>query len=248
MKKQAFLTIFLAAALAGCATQTVQSPAYVGPTYTAASSNPFINSSREAVDTLMNGFDPGSLGKAPVLVATVVNINDLKNSAPLGRTLGEMYASQLANKGLNVTEMKLRGEPVFAVPLPPSILRLQRREVFRLQLPSAKPYVCRIRRGSPEEIALPLHDISVGGIGIFTPQALNYEPLEKLENCWIDLHDNGMLAMTLEVRYVTPMESRTGKPLWHLGCRFVDLSAANETQIQRFMARIEAERRALSGG
>ena len=148
----------------------------------------------------------------------------------------------------SVREMKLRGEPVFAVPLPPSILRLQRREVFRLQLPSAKPYVCRIRRGSPEEIALSLHDISVGGIGIFTPQALNYEPLEKLENCWIDLHDNGMLAMTLEVRYVTPMESRTGKPLWHLGCRFVDLSAASETQIQRFMARIEAERRALSGG
>ena len=110
MKKKAYLTIFLAAALAGCATQTVQSPAYVGPTYTAASSNPFINSSREAVDTLMNGFDPGSLGKAPVLVATVVNINDLKNSAPLGRTLGEMYASQLANKGLNVTEMKLRGD------------------------------------------------------------------------------------------------------------------------------------------
>ena len=58
----------------------------------------------------MNGFDPGSLGKGPVLVATVVNINDLKNSAPLGRTLGGMYASQLANKGLNVTEMKLRGD------------------------------------------------------------------------------------------------------------------------------------------
>ena len=148
----------------------------------------------------------------------------------------------------SVRETKLRGEPVFAVTLPPSMLRLQRREVFRLQLPSTKPYICRIRRGSAEEIALPLHDISVGGIGIFVPQALDYEPLEKLENCWIDLHDNGMLAVTLEVRYVTPMESRTGKPLWHLGCRFVDLSAANETQIQRFMARIEAERRALSGG
>ena len=145
-------------------------------------------------------------------------------------------------------EMSLHGERVFAVPLPQSMLRLQRREVFRLQLPTAKPFTCRIRRGSPEEITYPLHDISIGGIGILAAQPIEYGTLEKLENCWIDLNDNGILGVTLEVRYVRPMESRSGKPLWHLGCRFVDLSPANKTLIQRFMARIEAERRALSAG
>ena len=145
-------------------------------------------------------------------------------------------------------ETKLKGERVLAVPIPKTLLRLQRREVFRLQLPSAKPYTCRIRRGTPEETLLPLHDISVGGIGIHATQPLEYAPLEKLESCWIDLADNGMLNVTLEVRYVHPIESRTGKSFWHLGCRFVDLSPASETQIQRFMARIEAERRALSAG
>jgi hypothetical protein len=54
--------------------------------------------------------------------------------------------------------------------------------------------------------------------------------------------------VTLEVRYVNPLESRTGKPLWHLGCQFVKLSPANETLVQRFMARIEAERRAMAAG
>ena len=93
----------------------------------------------------------------------------------------------------------VNGEQVFAVPLPKNMLRLQRREAFRLQLPTSKPYICRIRRGSADEIALPIYDISVGGLGIQVAEQLFYEPLELLENCWIDLRDSGMLNVTLEV-------------------------------------------------
>ena len=148
-----------------------------------------------------------------------------------------------AKKGGEVT---LNGDAALAVPIPANMLRLQRRDYFRLQLPSTKPYICRIRRGTPQEKALPLHDISVGGVGIHSPQPLDYEPLEKLENSWIDLHDSGVLAVTLEVRHIDAIESRTGRKLWHLGCRFVNLSPLNETLIQRFMARLEAEHKALA--
>lgn len=145
-------------------------------------------------------------------------------------------------------EKVLRGERVFVVPVPKSLIRLQRRDVFRLQLPTTKPYICRIRRGTPQEKELPLHDISIGGIGIQWTEKPEFEPLEILENCWIDLRDSGALALTLQVRYITTLESRTGKPLWHMGCQFLKLSALNETLIQRFMGRLEAERRALLAG
>ena len=145
-------------------------------------------------------------------------------------------------------QAQLAGAPVFAVPIPASLLRLQRREVFRLQLPTTKPYTCRVRRGSPKEQLMPLHDISVGGIGIHSTNPLDYVQTDKLENCWIDLRESGMISTALEVRYVISQESRTGKPLWRMGCRFVDLPPSDETLIQRFMARIEAERRALSAG
>lgn len=145
-------------------------------------------------------------------------------------------------------EAKLRGEKVLAVALPKSLLRLQRRDVFRIQLPSSKPYICRIRRGSAQEKTLPLHDISIGGVGILSTEKLEFDSLEILENSWIDLRDSGALALTLEVRYITALENRMGKPLWHMGCQFVKLSALNETLIQRFMARLEAERRALLAG
>lgn len=148
----------------------------------------------------------------------------------------------------NFRETKLHGEAAFAAPIPKKMLRLQRRETFRLQLPSTKPYICRVLRGTPREEALPLHDISVGGLGILSTKPLDYTQLEKLENCWLDLRESGMIRCTLEVRYVSSIESRTGKPMWHLGCKFVDLPPADETTIQRFMAKIEAERRALAAG
>ena len=45
-----------------------------------------------------------------MLVATIVNVNDMRRSAPLGRTLSEQYASHLVNAGFNVKELKLRGD------------------------------------------------------------------------------------------------------------------------------------------
>lgn len=143
-------------------------------------------------------------------------------------------------------ETKLHGERTFAAPLPKRMLRLQRRELFRLPLPTTRPYTCCIRRGDPQEELIPLHDISIGGIGFLSMTPLDYSQLDRLENCWIDLHESGMINTALEVRYLFSSESRTGKPLWHMGCQFIDLSPADETLIQRFMARIEAERRALA--
>lgn len=144
--------------------------------------------------------------------------------------------------------VSLRGEKVLAIPLPTSLLRLQRREAYRLSLPTSKPYICRIRRGTPEEAEFPLYDISVGGLGIQVTEQPSLEPMTVLESCWVDLREFGMLNVNLEVRYIRESQSRTNKTIWHVGCRFVNISPNNETLIQRFMARLEAERRALSAG
>jgi len=145
-------------------------------------------------------------------------------------------------------EMQFNDEQVFAVRLPKTLLRLQRRELFRVQLPASKPFICRMRRGLQNELALQLRDISVGGIGILSVEKPDFEPLEILENCSIDLRDSGVLAVTLEVRHIHSKENRVGRQLWHTGYEFVDLSGVNEALIQRLMVRLEAERRALLPG
>ena len=109
MKTAALLTTLAAAALlAGCATNGA--PVRTEPTYQEAASSQFLTSSRDAVNKLTTGFDVAAAGGGPVLVATIVNVNDLSRSAPLGRTLSEQYASHMATSGFNVKEIKLRGD------------------------------------------------------------------------------------------------------------------------------------------
>ncbi len=78
------------------------------PTYDDAAASKFVAMNKDAVSQLTANLDRG--GDTPVLVATIVNVNDMRRTAPLGRTLSEQYASQMANAGFNVKEMKLRGD------------------------------------------------------------------------------------------------------------------------------------------
>jgi TolB-like protein len=82
----------------------------VDPTYDEAAASKFVTLNKAAVSKLVENYDRGPTGDAPVLVATIVNINDMRRTAPLGRTLSEQYASQMATSGFNVKEMKLRGD------------------------------------------------------------------------------------------------------------------------------------------
>lgn len=107
MKSKLILSALAIAALAGCSAPPV---VRVDPTYEEASASKFVATNRAAALKLVDGFDMRSIGNTPVLVATVVNVNDMRRSAPLGRTLSEQYASSLAMAGFNVKEMKLRGD------------------------------------------------------------------------------------------------------------------------------------------
>lgn len=110
-RTSALIAMAATALLAGCAQQTV-APMAQKPTvtYASAAQNDFLQSGRAAIDALTNGWSPQTLASGPLLVATLVNVNDLTRSAPLGRTLSEHYATHLSNQGHHVKEVKLRGD------------------------------------------------------------------------------------------------------------------------------------------
>lgn len=97
-------------ALSACTTRPDGVYVLEEPTYEAARHSKFVASSHEAIDKLLAGLDLTEMAATPMLVGTVVNVNDTRRVAPLGRTLSEQYAGRLVNKGLRVTEMKLRGD------------------------------------------------------------------------------------------------------------------------------------------
>jgi len=110
MSQRLVLAAAATAALIGLSACSTSAPVRVETTYDEAAKNAFIGTNKAAVDRLLAGVNRESIGQSVVLVATVVNVNDLSRAAPLGRTLSEQYASTLVGAGLNVKELKLRGD------------------------------------------------------------------------------------------------------------------------------------------
>ena len=76
------LSLAAASLLAGCSVfQQAPVNTRVDPTFKDANDNAFLNSSKDAVGKLLAGLEPGAVGPGPVLVATIVDVNDTTRSA-----------------------------------------------------------------------------------------------------------------------------------------------------------------------
>ncbi len=95
---------FVAACLAGCAE---------APPATAVRLRPAVDITRgsyAAADALATQIRPLLSPEAPLIVATLVNINRLDESSPLGRLITEQVASRFVQGGYRVIEVKLRSQ------------------------------------------------------------------------------------------------------------------------------------------
>lgn len=159
---------------------------------------------------------------------------------------------QFGVDGLHTTDYE--GRPAFAGNVPEKLLRLQRREFFRLSTPIANPIrVCTTIRHpihGAQAVDLPLLDISGGGVGLMLTheQADLLEPGQTIENCKIMLPGEGLLVATLSVRNRFDVVTRSGGRYVRMGCEFVALPGARLTVVQRYITRIERERKARLSG
>lgn len=144
-------------------------------------------------------------------------------------------------------ETLFSGSKAFAVALPKTLVRLQRRETFRIETPRSRPlsFVGRLAGGAL--LSQPGHDISVAGIGLIAgalPDGL--VPGTVLEKCRFALpEDEHDFSFSATLRHVTEQEGRAGQRQWRLGLQFNDLQPAEQNRIQRYIARVERERHEL---
>ena len=147
-----------------------------------------------------------------------------------------------------VSEVRYEGGRAFAVGLPDHLVRVQRRDSFRIATPRANPLRFFGRTPAGAAVDLPAFDISVTGIGLLAasdPQAL--VPGMLLERCHFHLPDDKHeMFFAAMVQHVTEREVKSGAHQWRIGLRFVDLPAGEEARIQRYIARLERERHELS--
>ncbi len=134
-------------------------------------------------------------------------------------------------------------EAAFQIAIPSELLRLQRREYYRLVTSVVNPVKCMINTGEDMLEAIVV-DISIGGVGI-----LAYQESGELtagttyHGCRISLPGSGEFALSLAVCTTFEITLKNGRLTHRAGCQFIDLPPSVETEIQRYIIRVDRERR-----
>ncbi|QZA79849.1 flagellar brake protein [Deefgea piscis] len=148
-----------------------------------------------------------------------------------------------------VKRCQFEGKAAFTIQFPSDLIKLQRREFFRLLTPITNPLTCELSLPNSQKMQLELHDISLGGAGIW----LKDEPKDDFPSGLIlnqvnfDLASAGFAKVDIEIRSTHSVTMADGKVRWLLGVRFVDLPRPIENSLQRLLANLERERKALIG-
>lgn len=146
-----------------------------------------------------------------------------------------------------VRKTEFEGKNAFVVNIPESLLRIQRRDNFRISTPITKPLKCIIPvtiEDKPKKIEVTLLDISCGGIGVIDQHtAISLEPGTVYTNCQLTLPEIGIINTTIKVKNTHAMTLRNGGTCQRAGCEFIDLPAKTEALIQRYIVKQEQSRR-----
>ncbi len=148
-----------------------------------------------------------------------------------------------------VREVSFEGQPAFSAPFPADLIKLQRREFFRLATPLSNPYFCRLPLKGVDTLRLDVHDISLGGAGMWFPEA-HVGKIEiglKFPQVMFDFGPGGVMRVDVEVRNCRPVVNRQGQTQYIVGVRFSNMSRAQEASLQKLISLLERERKALIG-
>ena len=141
------------------------------------------------------------------------------------------------------------GRDAFLGDVPDSLIRLQRREYYRLSTPMANPIKANIPLpqddGSIKPLQLVVVDISGGGVGLNVPPGnLSIKTDTLFSGVTIALPNVGMVTAEMRVRNVYDVTMPNGKVHQRAGCQFLNLPGPMMTLIQRYIIQIERERKA----
>lgn len=148
-----------------------------------------------------------------------------------------------------IEKARLEGRDVFRTELPKSLIKLQRREYYRVATSIVNPLKCIVLMDDKRKIEMAIADISIGGVGMVLPPAdAVLEPGMIFNGCNLILPEIGNIVATMEIRNVFEVTLRNGLKAKRAGCQFVNLSVNMQSMIQRYIIKVERERRAMDMG
>jgi flagellar brake protein len=139
------------------------------------------------------------------------------------------------------------GYAAFRVDLPERLLRLQRREYFRVRTPDGLSASCLVPFSGDQAKyeSLRVLDLSVGGMAMLAyPRHFDLSETSLIDRCFLDLPGIGTVTVRMRVAHV---ELAGDGGLRRCGCEFVDLTPHARMMLQRYVQKIDIEQRRLQG-
>ena len=145
----------------------------------------------------------------------------------------------------SIAPVDFEGKPAFRAPLPPSLLRIQRRETYRVHVPRSREIVCELppANESGQPVLAHVRDISIGGVALVDfPAAMQLLPGTVFDRCALRLSPSEAIEAGIELVHIyRPQAAAPGRGQL-VGCRFLRLTTTAEARIQRLINQLERER------
>lgn len=138
-------------------------------------------------------------------------------------------------------------DEAFWVPLPDRIIRLQRRDSYRIVVPGSAKIRVKLSDVDGKLIAdWPVHDLSVSGFGVIIDQPPAFAVGDEICQAWVTLPNNLHLHCPVIVRHISFLgQARSGK--YQVGFSLVNLPHNMDVAVQKTILNIEYERHRLLG-
>lgn len=130
------------------------------------------------------------------------------------------------------------GIAFYRIPLPQELHYHQRRANYRVQVGRGLAIPVYLTLGTDDALEGQLSDLSAGGLSMRLETGRSLNRGQRVEQCTIPLPKGDQIRSALEIRYARAEENAK----WlRAGARFLDLTRAQQSRIQRFVAQLERE-------
>jgi c-di-GMP-binding flagellar brake protein YcgR len=206
---------------------------------------------------------------AEVFITSVLELDDLNNTLTIDSSPSHaanqriIEAPRVFFEGLldrisiqfstsSMQRTTFEGREALKCSIPINMIRLQRRENYRINTPLSNPIRCLIPleiESEYETIKFSLVDISCGGVALLDEKRiLEIYSGQIYDDCKIDLPGVGQIDLALQIRNSQDLTLLNGKINRRVGCEFIGASTAALASVQRYIMKLERERNSKMTG
>ena len=192
------------------------------------------------------------------IATAVLEVNDdsvIIDSAPDAEQLARVLASSSISFDTALERVRVAffatriepclhdGLPALRIPLPETMIRLQRREYYRVLTPRCSIQI--EQEDGPPPVSFAVQNVSAGGIALIDDE-MALEPTKGAEyaNCELMLPGAQSVIVTLCVMNCCDMTLFNGRMARRIGCAFVNPNAAMLALVQRYVSKLERDQNA----